>query len=289
MGLGSYSDELAIVEFTALAKEEFGHLPLPEPWESFYEKGISSEKMYPVKTHLPPRDNQPAIYIVRDGRAATDSYAAYHKSFQPNPIFCPTLLDLILGNDYYGSWSSHYHAWTSRANGRYLLLRYEQLVSADMPLLEKIASFIGYHGEISQFVNPFDKLHQEKPDFFRNGGPVWQRPDHWSEEQEALFLDLHGDVMQQLQYIDESERINAKGRLSPLLIELTHSIKKTFEERNYWLHEAEAKERVIKQLYLVAEERLSIIECLHANNSSNIPPHYFQANPDQLIDRGAPE
>lgn len=89
--LGSYSDAPAvpIVGLTNAAKTSFGHLDFREPWKQFYERAKTSSDIYPIKTHSPPCDDERAIYVVRDGRAATDSYAAYHESFSPNPDLCP--------------------------------------------------------------------------------------------------------------------------------------------------------------------------------------------------------
>lgn len=250
MGLDSYSDEKIrpIVGLTATAKEAFGHLPIEEPWDAFYGKASADDATYLVKTHLPPRDEQPVIYVVRDGRRATESYRAYHSSFQPDPNLCPSHVDLMLGNDFYGSWSSHYRAWASRPGGAYLLVRYEQLVVADRPLLEEMADFIGYKGEIRPFVNRMDTMHRENPDFFRSGEVKWRCPAHWTAEEEALFLELHGDVLLELEYIQESGLSAARQGLGELLIRTARAACRAFEERNAWHHEANKKEQVITQL-----------------------------------------
>lgn len=247
-GISTYNDDQNAQEQKPLIRQITGAARFDGSWDEFYARASAGAETVYVKSHRRPVDGQPAIYVVRDGRIATDSYAAYHESFRPNPDLCPTLLDLILGNDYYGPWSSHYRAWTARGNGRFLLLRFEELVAPDLELLEEIARFIGHSGEVKPFTNPFGVLHQENPAFFRNASLSWQRPAHWSETQEALFLELQGDVMEELGYIGAAERRGAGRLLSPLEIELGRRVSSALQEGNNWRHEAEAKERVIKDL-----------------------------------------
>lgn len=250
MDLDSYSEEKIrpIVGLTASAKKTFGHLAIEEPWDAFYDRASSSKTNYLVKTHLPPQDQQAVIYVIRDGRPATESYRAYHHSFQPDPNFCPNQVDLMLGNDFYGNWSAHYRDWAARPNGTYLLVRYEQLVVADRSLLQEIAEFIGYKSEIKPFVNRIETMHQQNPDFFRRGKVQWQRPAHWTTEEEALFLELHGELLLKLEYIQEPELITVRKNLDKLLSCTARAAVQAFSERNAWLHEANKKEQVITKL-----------------------------------------
>ena len=257
MGLSSYSDEDAIVEFTDQTNERLGHLPLEGPWEDFYDQATNSKEIFLVKTHQPPRDNQPAIYVVRDGRAATESYAAFCRSFQPDVKFCPSILELMLGDDHYGDWSSHFQDWTSRAEGSLLQLRFEDLVNANGQLLERVGSFIGIEGEVKSFDNPMEKLHLESPNFFRSGKTDWKISAQWGGELYSLFMALHGDLLLQLNYIELPEINAAMGSLDEILVRVCKLAKRGFSERNAWLYEAQLKEKVIQELLLGRERPIT--------------------------------
>jgi len=95
MGLGSYFDEPILPnigekdkeseEFwrskIAVVADTIGILPMTGSWESFYKKAAASNKAHLIKSHLPPRDDQPAIYLLRDGRSALVSYYHYHQNY----------------------------------------------------------------------------------------------------------------------------------------------------------------------------------------------------------------
>lgn len=252
MDLGSFSDEVmqSNIGFTDCAKEGIGDLSFECSWDSFYHQASNSKDIFLVKTHLPPRDNQPVIYVVRDGRAAIESYAAYHKSFSPDPKFCPSILELMLGDDYYGDWTSHYRMWNSRTEGELLLVRFEELVNADRPLLERLRMFVGFEGEVKFFENPREKLHLENPNFFRSGQTDWKRSSLWTEELEALFIAVHGDLLFQLGYLGFSGREMALEKLDPITVRLIELANRGFSERNAWHYGAQSKEKVIQQLLL---------------------------------------
>lgn len=57
------------------ASESVGHELLPAPLDQLKQ----DEKLYFVKTHNLPQDDNPAIYLVRDGRDALISHANYIK------------------------------------------------------------------------------------------------------------------------------------------------------------------------------------------------------------------
>jgi len=204
MNLGSYVDEPLLPQLAHCELEEIGALSFEGSWDTFYRRASNSKDVFLVKTHRPPRDSQPVIYVIRDGRSATESYAAYHKSFSPNPKFCPSILELMLGDDFYGGWSSHYRIWNSRSEGKLLLVRFEELVNADRPILEKMQKFIGYAGEVKLFENPMDKLNFGNPSFFRTGKIKWENSSQWTEDLEAIFIALHGELLVQLGYLKGS-------------------------------------------------------------------------------------
>ena len=249
LGVGSYSDELVhpIVGLTETAKDGFGHLVMKEPWEAFYERAKESEKTYFVKTHLPPRDDQPVIYVVRDGRRSLVSYHEYHKRFLGEQSL--SLLALVLGMDYYGGWSEHYRNWISDKR-KTLLLRYEDLVNASSQLVRSIAEFVDYDGPLSEWSNPFDQLHMENPEFFRVGEIKWKETAGWSELTNSVFFLLHGVLMNELAYAGREEIEQARADLSPELIEMTEIVQQA-QHNNISLGK-------------ICQERLSVIHVLDA-------------------------
>jgi hypothetical protein len=266
MDLGSYSDEVMLptVKHTETAKQEYGNLTYESSWESFYQQASASKETFLVKTHLPPRDNQPVIYVVRDGRAATESYASYHASFINNHQHSSSIMSLMLGDDYYGDWSTHFEKWNSREEGKLLLVRFEELVNADIGLLQKLKAFVGFEMKTIPFKNPINKLQLENPNFFRSGKTTWKVSVEWTETEVSLFIVLHSNLLISLGYIDVTERENALRKLEPKIVNLAELAKKGFSEKSLWLNEAKLKESVIQKL--LDEKRSSKIKSIFNKN-----------------------
>lgn len=249
MDLGSYSDELgsSVFALTPTAIKEFGRLLIEEPWEAFYEKASASAETFLVKTHLPPRDAQPAIYVVRDGRQSLVSYSDYYRKFFPeHPV---GLMNLVLGDDYYGGWSEHYARWNSGSRPT-MLVRYEDLVCATPALLRQTAEFIGHLGPVSPWANPFEKLHRENPEFFRQGDVRWSGAPGWTPLVDGAFFQIHGELMLELRYVDASgleETRRAFGADLAQFVDLARSLL-----------------RQKRDLEQVCHERLGVINVLDA-------------------------
>jgi hypothetical protein len=88
-----------------------------------------------IKTHEYPTDANPAIYVTRDGRAASVSlWKFYNKSI--------SLQAVIEGRHRFGTWSAHVAAWKPWERQNTLLLEYEDL-RCNLPLvLDKISHFL---------------------------------------------------------------------------------------------------------------------------------------------------
>lgn len=252
MGYKSISDEthdtIERVEFNESVKQQIGYLDIPTQWEQFYNQASSSPQIHFVKTHHPPRDKQPAIYIVRDGRAALVSYAKFHRQFHKESK--KTLLDLVLGNDYYGGWSDHYQSWNSRDGGPTLVVRYEELVDLPDPLLAHLCEFIGMDIPTSSWQNPFRLMHIENPDFFSHGQKEWKGAEEWTPFIDAVFFKIHGALMRQLDYVRSDQ------------VELTHEPLTINESILVATTIGLAAER--RKLQEVCDERLSVINILDA-------------------------
>src|SRR6478609_26138 len=111
MGLSSRSDSM---DENDHAKEgdvwasDVGVEGILSDWSTFYRQACGSDEIFLVKTHRPPVDDQPAIYVVRDGRKACLSYLHFDRRFRKGT---KSLAEIVVGIDRYGDWSSHYHAW----------------------------------------------------------------------------------------------------------------------------------------------------------------------------------
>src|SRR5206468_2357109 len=128
------------------------------------------------------------------------SYHRFHASFHPQKP--RSLGQLILGDDHYGDWTGHFRAWMEPGSGRrIMLLRYEDLVAASERVLQQIAGFIGYSGQMRGWVNPFGRLHEQCPDFYRQGNVSWSPTPDWTPAIEALFILFHSALMRELGYL----------------------------------------------------------------------------------------
>lgn len=248
MDLGSYSDELMpALDFTEAATNEFGHLLMDEPWDAFYDRASASTAVFPVKTHLPPRDSQPVIYVLRDGRQSLVSYSNYHRKFFPEHP--GGLMNLVLGDDYYGGWTEHHAQWFSGTR-RAMLVRYEELVGATPVLLRELAEFIGHQRPVSPWSNPFEKLHQENPGFFRQGDIRWEGAPGWTPLVDGAFFHVHGELMRELHYTDASSLEETRRAFGPELAQFVDLARSLLQQK--------------QELQRVCDERLAVINVLDA-------------------------
>lgn len=164
--------------------EAFGHL-----------LGRSSpDRFHILKTHDVEADSTPAIYLVRDGRAATVSYFHFCRRFELHR----SVESIIRGETPFGSWSSHYRGWQPAIRPNTLVLRFEDVVARADDTIEQIASFLGTR-PTGRFTGDFSTLQATSPDFFRSGSNVRNAMELTSAQLE-LFDALHGDLMSELGY-----------------------------------------------------------------------------------------
>lgn len=182
-------------EFPDPSAEALEEAPyLPRDWEERV-CAAPEARLTLIKTHDAPHDDGPAIYLVRDGRAAIDSYYHYHQKFAFEK---PSLTEVIAGACQFGSWSDHYAAWQPRRRPNTLFLRYEQLVTNPSEVIPKLAEFLHVTPTDGR-VPSFGELRARFPAFFRRG-----RNDdfegEWTAGQIALFHACHSTTMQELGY-----------------------------------------------------------------------------------------
>jgi len=88
-----------------------------------------------VKTHEYPTDTNAAIYVIRDGRAASVSLWHFYKGQL-------SLNEVIEGQHRFGKWSDHVRAWKAYKRPNTLLLKYEDMKN-DLPTtLKMISAFL---------------------------------------------------------------------------------------------------------------------------------------------------
>lgn len=88
-----------------------------------------------LKTHELPSDNHPAIYVVRDPRAASVSLWQFNKQKIP-------LQAIITGKLPFGTWAHHVGIWKPWERPNTLLIKYEDMIG-DLPLvLSRVSLFL---------------------------------------------------------------------------------------------------------------------------------------------------
>ena len=191
------------------------HEPHPERPE--YEDIIGNAKLntalselhrdtryHVVKTHEMPRDDYPAIYILRDGRDAVVSYARFalhsgHSGAERN--YHALLRRLIESPDSYGGWSGHVRTWMSR-QAPTVLVRFDDLIARPVEEVRRSLHALGFAPqETGNSIPTFGDLQKLSPHFFprgRTGG--WR--DDMTLELHRVFWQRHGDTMRDFGYRD---------------------------------------------------------------------------------------
>jgi sulfotransferase family protein len=151
---------------------------------------------YFVKTHDLPRDDSPALCLIRDGRDALVSYARFVLTYEPamaqGRAFHEVLRILTESRDHFGGWSGNVRAWCARADGgRSIWLRYEDLLR-EPALLASAMRGLGVELQpTGDAATDFASLHRQWPDFFRRGTPGTWRDEMTEELHERFWLHHH--------------------------------------------------------------------------------------------------
>jgi hypothetical protein len=88
-----------------------------------------------VKTHEYDNDKNPAIYVIRDGRAASVSLWNFYNRSLPLEV-------IIEGRHRFGTWSMHVQSWNPWERSDTLLLRYEDMINNLPGVLNSISEFL---------------------------------------------------------------------------------------------------------------------------------------------------
>ncbi|MBX3063938.1 MAG: sulfotransferase domain-containing protein [Anaerolineae bacterium] len=197
-------DQLPQTTWTA-APEYFTMHPHKIPT---FEDMVAADEWYVMKTHDLPKEDHPAIYIVRDGRDALISHAHFVLEYdwklpleERQARYYDTLRMLIETDVSFGGWGKNVLAWTLRQTPT-IVVKFEQLIINPFETLAAALTEIGYQppeARSSDTPLNFEHLHKLNPQFFRKG-----RVGAWREEMptdlQELFWQRHGAVMDKMTY-----------------------------------------------------------------------------------------
>ena len=146
---------------------------------------LTADKPLLVKTHKAPTDDARAIYIVRDGRAASVSLWEFQRGRSP--------LRSIIANRV---WSDHVAAWRPWARPRTMLLRYEEMIDDLSGVLRRLSEFLDRPIRSSE--------PPSRSDVAGVAGRWVREPSDWlakiSRRDLQLFTALNGQMMSRLGY-----------------------------------------------------------------------------------------
>ncbi len=192
-----YDDHTDIGADAKLA-ELVGHRSHGMKPQDFVEMASPRTRRFFVKTHGPPGNREDkAIYVVRDGRAATVSYFHYNRDILKWQV---SLTQVLTGDAWAGSWSGNVRDWVFSERPNTLVLRFEDLVARKAGSLERIADFIALPILAREGIE-FADLNAANPAFFRKGSNASNAAE-LDDASLKLFWSLHGETMVRLGYVD---------------------------------------------------------------------------------------
>ena len=172
------------------------------------EEMAADADLHIIKTHeMPPPDDYPAIYLVRDGRDSLVSYAHYILYTERDigvgcdrEAFLRVLRQIIASNDHFGGWGRNVLAWQHR-KAPTATIRYEDLVAGPATVLQEALVSLGQDAVLrgGESMPSFADLHSVFPWFFRRGNiGVWR--DEMPADLQELFWERHREAMVRLGY-----------------------------------------------------------------------------------------
>lgn len=179
---------------------------------------VADESCHFVKTHeFPPGDENPAIYIVRDGRDAMLSLTHYMREIESQQgSFQSILKDILNGGSQFGYWGDHVSAWISRKS-RTVLIQFERLIENPVDTvilaLKQLDISVPGSAELSNEAFRFSRLQEIEPSFFRSG-KIGGWKEEYSEELTRLFWRQHLVGMRMADYsTDVPQRFLSKQEI----------------------------------------------------------------------------
>ena len=195
-----YDDESDIGRSATLTART-GHTPMGSV--DFLRAAERSKRHFFIKTHGLPEDDHPAIYIVRDGRAATAAFWEFRRELRG--VHEP-LHSVAIGENWVGPWARHVERWLSRPADRTLVIRFEDLTSRPDEAARSIAAFLNRRPGKAR-LPAFQDLRKEDPDFFRVGDNA-ARIQLLARHCPTLFMAVNGRGMVTAGYLKEHPQLN---------------------------------------------------------------------------------
>ena len=161
-----------------------------EKWVEFYKKAYHSEKLYLIKTHHPPEDNCPCIYVLRNGIKAIESH--FHYIEKIDKIDCEWNKLIVGGFFPYLTWGRHLDVWSPNIRPNTIIVQFEMLAKGDQSTIENISKFTNLP-ILSKWENVFDEHKKNNPNFFRRGPHEYE--SELPESMVNLFSMINGDWM----------------------------------------------------------------------------------------------
>ena len=150
---------------------------------------LSSGGIYLIKTHEPPHDDNAAIYIVRDGRAACVSLWEFDGRNQP-------LEAVVSGGHRVGAWADHLKEWRPWERPNTLLVKYEDIIDDLSMVLERMSQFL--HSDITSHRIPSRELIASVDGRWVRMKSDWR--NFMTDEQLNLFNQSNGHMMRKMGY-----------------------------------------------------------------------------------------
>ncbi len=169
------------------ADKKLGHVVGHKMLSEFFDinQARRSKEIYFIKTHDLVEDmnisnEDKVIYILRDGRESSLSFAQYLRDFQSGDE--QVLKRVILGNVLFGSWGQHVSQWHGIDNK--IIIKFEDLIDDTMQVARRIEKYLDIE-IVSEEIPSFEQLRKLNDKFFRSG-----KKDSWKKEMEEEYVNL---------------------------------------------------------------------------------------------------
>jgi hypothetical protein len=183
------------LQSASIYRNDLGGNQALEAYVGHLEQGANNSVNFPensiplIKTHGLPQAAAPAIYIVRDGRAASASLWHFYNGEM-------ALQDVIAGRHRFGTWCNHIEAWQPWSRPSTLLLKYEDLTAELPEALKQISHFL--QREIINTVIPDREIISETDGRWVRKESQWQAV--FTDEHLQQFNEINGAMMRKLGY-----------------------------------------------------------------------------------------
>ncbi|MEH6647783.1 hypothetical protein [Sulfitobacter sp.] len=163
-------------------------------WKAYSASAAARGLPAVEKTHeFAKADTQgPSLVIVRDGRAAYDSFSQFREKLAGQPL----ALEQAVAHRHW-NWSKHVLGWLDY-NGPKLVLQFEDLRKPDDQILDQIGAFLGV-SRTGDFTATVEQMHGLRPKLASHGNTTLR-----AANMEAVvgddFWERHGEAMRRMGY-----------------------------------------------------------------------------------------